>query len=195
MKALLHHLLQLPAWESIVLLSLLPMLEGSTLLGLLVPGETALVIAGVLAYAGKVSLPIMCVAGALAAAIGDSIGYWIGREWGDRLMHTRLAQKVAKKRWDRARRYLRGKGFAAVLAARFAPGLRSVVPMLAGTARMPYVRFVAADTIGAVGWAVFSILLGWVAGAAWERAHWIAIALGIVVIVGMVLAARSKRFR
>src|SRR5574337_910264 len=101
MKHLLHFLVGLPGWGAAALLALFPMAESSLLLGILVPGETALVLGAVL--------------GAAAAVVGDTIGYFIGRAWGDRLLRTKLARWIGERRWERARRHLRGKGFWTVL--------------------------------------------------------------------------------
>ena len=181
MHAFLHALLDLPPWLAIAVLALFPLLEASIFLGIVVPGETALVIGGVLAYDGAVDLTCMAVAGALAAVAGDSVGYVIGRRWGERIVHSRLAQRLGRHRWDRARAHLHAKGFAAVMFGRYAPALRTFVPMLAGSARMPYGRFFGANVAGGVSWAVGSVLLGWAAGATWERIHWVVVVVGVAI--------------
>lgn len=192
MKHLLHFLVGLPGWTAAVLLALFPMAESSLLLGILVPGETALLLGGVLVYRGKIDFIAMAVIGAAAAVIGDTIGYFVGRKWGDRLLRTRLARRIGERRWERARRHLRGKGFWTVLVGRFGAGVRTLIPLLAGNARMPYRRFFLANFCGGVPWAISAVLLGWVAGAAWESAHWIALGAGIVV-VGVIALVMWRR--
>jgi undecaprenyl-diphosphatase len=193
MHAFVHALHHVPSWLAILVLALFPLAEASTFVGILVPGETALVVGGVLAYDGALELSWMAVAGAVGAVAGDSIGYWIGRRWGDRLVRSRPARCIAQHRWDAARVHLHARGFAAVMFVRFAPALRALVPMLAGSARMPYARFFGANLLGGATWAVGSVLLGWAAGAAWERVHWVVVVVGLVIgTVCTVLFARRR---
>ena len=189
MKHLLHFLVGLPGWGAAALLALFPMAESSLLLGVIVPGETALVLGGVLVYRGHIDFLWMAMLGAVGAVAGDSLGYLVGRKWGDRLLHTRLARWIGERRWERARRHLRRKGFWTVLVGRFGAGVRTLVPLLAGNARMPYGRFFVANFFGGVPWAISAVLLGWAAGAAWESAHWIALGAGVVVLAVIALVA------
>ncbi|MBI4511500.1 MAG: DedA family protein [Deltaproteobacteria bacterium] len=195
MERLFHAVIGLEGPKAAVILALFPLLEASLLIGVVVPGETALVLGGALVYMGRVSFVTMAVAGALGAIIGDSIGYWIGRRWGNRWVMSRIGRKVGGRRWERAQLYMRRRGPAAVAFGRFPPVVRSLMPMLAGSARMPFGRFLAADTAGGVTWAVGSVALGWLAGAAWERVHRVAllVMLAISGLLGLVLWLRARR--
>lgn len=196
MHWLLDHLAELPAWSIVTCLALLAMLENSIFLGMFIPGETALLFGGALAYYDKVPLVAMAIVGAAGAVIGDSIGWLVGRTWGERIMRTRLARWLARgDRWERARAHLYERGFATVMLGRFGPGVRSLLPMLSGAAHMPFRRFFIANLIGGSVWAVGVILLGWSLGAAWERAHWIVGAVGVVVVGTMVSVYLIRRRR
>ena len=168
-----------------------PMLEASTLLGMVLPGELAVVLGGVLAYFGRLSLPVAIGAATIGAIVGDSIGYYVGLRMGERVLHTRVGRWIGKRRWERARRHLRRKGFWAVVIARFPPLLRSLVPCLAGMARMPYRRFLAANVAGALAWASASVAVGYLAGAEWRRVikgeHWVlGVMMGAIAVAALV---------
>ncbi len=82
-----------------VAVALLAAAESAALVGLVVPGETALLVGGFAASQGRVSLPLMIGLAAVAAVIGDSIGYKLGRHFGPRVRVTRLGRWVGDERW------------------------------------------------------------------------------------------------
>ncbi len=181
MSHVLHWVASLPWWVAAGVLGLLPMLESSTFVGIVIPGETALVLGGVLVHADRIEFFWMVLVGSVGAIVGDSIGYAIGRRWGEKMMEKPIARRISAERWDRSRRYLAARGSAAIVFGRFAAGVRALVPMLAGTARMPYRRFLLANVTGGVAWVVTSVLAGWIAGATWERAHWLLVGIGVAM--------------
>lgn len=195
MSDLLHWAAGLPPWLALAVLALSPMLEASLFLGVILPGETALILVGVLVHEGRLGFAPAMIVCSLAAIAGDAIGYAIGRHWGERIMSTKLARKrFIARRWARARTYLKERGSWSVFLGRFAVGVRTFVPMMAGTARMPLKRFLAANIAGGVLWSVVSIVLGWIAGAAWEKAHWIVFAAAALLTAGMLwMWLRKKR--
>lgn len=163
--------------------------EAAVLLGFVLPGETAALLGGVLAEQGRVSLAGMLVVVVGAAIIGDSIGYEVGRVFGPRL----LALKILRKReaqLDRAQEYLRKKGGRAVVLARLTAFLRAVMPGLAGTAKMPYRRFLAFNAAGGLVWGGGVVLLGYAAGASYRKVEKIigkaSLGLLAVLVVGAV---------
>jgi membrane-associated protein len=183
--------------QAALILALIPLLEASAFVGILLPGESALMLGGVLVALGHVSFATMAVAGSVGAVIGDSIGYGVGRRWGQRIMSSRAASWVGEHRWQQARLHMRRRGFWAVVLGRFPPGVRSLVPMVAGSARMSYGRFLTANAFGGVVWAISSIALGRIAGEAWQQAHGIAmiVTLGLAIIVAMALRLRRRHAR
>lgn len=179
-----------------VLLFALAAAEASAFVGLFVPGETAMLIAGVLCYQGRATLWVMIVAGCLGAVIGDSIGYEIGRHFGPRMMKSRLGRRIGDERWDKGQQYLRRRGGRAIFFGRFVGLLRALVPALAGMAEIPYGTFLAYNVAGGVIWATGFILLGFVAGRSYRVVEkWAGRAslllLGMVaVVVGIVAGVR-----
>lgn len=184
-----------------VLIFLLGLAEGAALVGLFLPGETTMILGGVLVSQGRATLGGMLLAGCLGSALGDSIGYWIGHRFGNALRASRLGRKVGRDRWDRALRFLRDRGPSAVFFGRFLGFLRTLVPPLAGSSDLPYRRFVLFNAPAAALWAAIFILLGWGAGAGWRvvkewagRASLILLIL-LLVGVGLFFVARWVRRR
>ena len=135
--------------------------------GLWVPGETALIAAGV--YASKGHLPIAGVIAVAAAGaiIGDNIGYWLGREGGRRLLYryailTRFAERVMPP----AERFFARHGGKAVFLARFFGGVRVTGAWMAGITRMPWWRFLFWNAAGGIVWAVGVGLVAFYVGKA-----------------------------
>jgi membrane-associated protein len=167
----------------------LPALEASTLLGIVVPGELALVLGGVLAHQGRVPLWAAVVAGAAGAVVGDTVGYAIGHTVGERLLARIPRRLVEPRQVQRATALLRRLGGRAVFVGRFTAALRALVPGLAGIAGMPYRTFAAWNLAGGVLWATGFVLLGFAAGRAWRTAERFAGRAGLVLLAAIVVAA------
>jgi membrane protein DedA with SNARE-associated domain len=165
---------------------LLTFAEAAAFVGLVVPGEVAVLLGGVLAFEQRVSLPLMIAVAVLAAIVGDSVGYEVGARYGRRLIeHPRLARH--RDAVVRTQRYLQERGGAAVFLGRWTSVLRALVPGLAGMSRMPYGRFLVANVLGGAAWATTFTLLGYAAGASYRQVERVAgrvslVLLGLVVI-------------
>jgi membrane protein DedA with SNARE-associated domain len=199
-EAILHELWSVHGAVILFLVFVLPLLESSTLLGVVVPGETTIILGGVLAAYGKVSIAAVLVAASVGAIAGDSLGYWVGTRWGERSVKSRLGRVVGERRWERARRHLRRKGFATVLLGRFPPAVRSLVPILSGMARMPYPRFLAGNVAGGLLWAGGSAALGYFAAGAWRKVDAVHTVVGVgmgalLIAAVVVLVVRARRRR
>ncbi len=140
----------------------------------------------------------------LGAFVGDGIGYWIGRLWGRQVLggflrRVPIVRTRADEHLDAAEAYLRRRGPHAVVIGRFTAALRVMVPGLAGMAEMPYGRFALFNAIGAFLWGTTFVLLGYLAGAAWERvskdAGYVGFALLGLVLLGLVLTRSLKKAR
>jgi undecaprenyl-diphosphatase len=179
-----------------VVLALLAAAESAAFVGLAVPGETAMLLGGFLAFQGRVNLAVMMAAGAVGAVVGDSVGYEIGRQFGEPLKRSRLGRRVGQDRWAGGEAYLRAKGGRAVFLGRFVGVLRALVPALAGMSRMPYLVFLPWNAAGGLLWAPGFVLLGYLAGGSYRRVERLAgrasLLLLILVVGGgaVVLTAR-----
>lgn len=174
--------------------------EAALFVGFVLPGETAVLLGGVLAYQHQVSLPIIATVAVLAAITGDSVGYEVGRRFGTRLLASKFFAR-RRKGLEKGQRALRDNGGKAVFLARFTAFLRAVMPGLAGTAGMPYPRFLAFNAAGGLVWGLGFTLLGYVAGASYQKvaqvAGWAseAILALIVVAVSVFVIRRGRRER
>jgi membrane-associated protein len=176
----------------------LPALEASTLLGIVVPGELALVLGGMLARQGRVPLAAVVAAGVAGAVVGDSVGYAVGRRVGKRLLARLPRRLVEPGQVQRATALVRRLGGRAVFVGRFTAGLRALVPSLAGVAGVPYRTFAAWNLAGGALWATGVVLLGFAAGPAWRTAERLAgraglVLLGTVAAAAAVLLVRRRR--
>lgn len=175
-------------------------LEGAAFVGLVVPGETALLLGGVLASRGNLSLEVLLVGGGVAAALGDSVGYAMGHWVGPAVESSRAGRWIGPRRWARARGHVARKGVSSVFAARWVSFLRTLVPTIAGMTEMPYRRFVLANAAGAVTWAVTVTALGYAAGGSIARAESVLgrLTFGTLVVAAVaavLLALHARRRR
>lgn len=198
MTHLLERLLNVPDWVVLTVVFLLPAAEAAILLGMFIPGEIALILGGVAASVGHVSVVWVGVCGVLGAIIGDSIGYFVGERWGNQLLHSTLGRKVPIERLDAARGFIAGRGGRAVFIGRFTAALRALVPGLAGMSGVPYKVFLPWNIAGGLVWASASVALGYAAGTSWAlAAHYVSIfGVSVLVLVAVALVwawVRHKR--
>jgi membrane protein DedA with SNARE-associated domain len=133
------------------------MLDAVPLLGVLVPGDVAvLAVVGVGRPIGGASAFLAVVTGCLS---GWSLSFLAGRRFGERLRRGRFGGWIGARRWDAAERILQRGGGRMVLVAPFLPVLNALLPLAAGGLRMPYRRFVAYASAGSVLWAGLYVLL------------------------------------
>jgi membrane protein DedA with SNARE-associated domain len=119
--------------------------------GLPLPGELFLLIFGALARHGEIHLATLLVVAAPAAVAGDSLAYWIGRRWGDRLLHAYCRATLgAPDCAQRAVRYYARHGAKTVLFGRFLVGIRVFLCPLAGSVGLRFPRFFLLDCAGAL---------------------------------------------
>jgi membrane-associated protein len=200
LNTIINHLLIFSGWSALLLVFALPALESSVFLGFVIPGETAVVAGGFLAYEHRVSFPGVLAAAILGAVVGDAIGFWVGRRWGDALL-SRLPKRFIKpEHVSQGKRMINRLGGRAVFAGRWVSVLRALVPGLCGTSGMRYATFLLWNALGGVTWAVAYSLLGYLAGSAWQRvehytsvASYVLLGLVVVVIAGVVLRSRSRQ--
>ncbi|MGQ0431346.1 MAG: DedA family protein [Microthrixaceae bacterium] len=169
-----------------VVIAALAVAESAALVGLVVPGEAALLVGGFAASQGRVSLPVLAVVATVAAIVGDSIGYELGRHFGPRVRVTRVGLWVGEERWSRADQFIERRGGPAVLIGRWVGLLRALVPGVAGTTRMPYGRFLLWNVLGAVVWAPTVIAAGYFAGGSFRSVErWLGRASLVVAVIAV----------
>ncbi|MGK5530482.1 DedA family protein [Streptomyces sp. URMC 129] len=135
-----------------------------------VPSETLVVTLGVFAAAdGNPNLALIIVVAALGAFAGDHISYFIGRKSGDRVYARLKPGGRTRKAYDRVGEMLDKRGGLMLIIARYIPGGRTAATLTTGATKYPLRYFSAYDAIAAVSWAVYSAMIGFIGGAAFEK--------------------------
>lgn len=168
-------------------------------IGFIAPGESGLLIAAT-SVRNVPDFLVLWLVVTVCAAIGDSIGYVIGRTFGPKLRNTRVIQKHGTPAWDKATDILRRRGAWAVFFARFLPVVRTLTPAAAGTSNLPFRKFMPAVLAGTVCWSALHIGLGAGLGEAARQVEdilntggTVVVALGAVLLVVGLLRFRRKR--
>ncbi|MGP3536572.1 DedA family protein [Microbacterium sp. RD1] len=172
------------------------LLETSILVGLIVPGDTVVIVAATaVASPGEgVALGVSVVVGAL---IGESIGFGLGRFLGPRIRASRLGQRIGERNWERSERYLRRRGGVAIFLSRFLPVLHSLVPLTVGMSDYPYRRFLAWTAPACVVWATLYVSVASIAAGTYrelsETIHFAGYVFVGVIAAFLVLAYVGKK--
>ncbi|GAA5703083.1 MULTISPECIES: DedA family protein [Streptomyces] len=146
---------------------LLPALEAALpLVGALLPGQTAVVMGGLLAWHGRVPVVAALVTAVVGAVLGNVAGYAVGRRFSARLLARVPADGRRRRYTDRALGLIERRGGSAVFVGRFTAVLRTLVPTLCGATRMPLRRYLAWSVVSSVVWAPAFVLIGYVMGPA-----------------------------
>jgi len=185
-----------PALAAIISVSsslgyLLPAIIGLESMGIPSPGETALVLAAILASQGKLQIWLVILIGATSAIVGDNIGYWLGRSLGLRVLlapgplYTHRVRAV-----EAGQRFFERHGGKAVFLGRWIALIRVATAWLAGIDEMPFPIFFFWNALGGITWAITFGLVGYFGGHA--AAHVLtqvglfgAIALGVAIVLGL----------
>lgn len=186
MDAVVEALFELSGWPVYALVLMLVFLESAVLLGLFLPGETALLMAGLLAGAGNLSVAVLVPAAVVAAVSGNQVGYLIGRYFGPRLRETALGRLIGPSQWEKALELVSRRGVGAVFAARWITVVRALVPPVAGMIGMSQRKFLLANALGAVSWAPTVVLIGYLLGDSLARAEQV---LSLLPLVGVATVA------
>lgn len=200
MNQILVALMSLPPALILVAAFGLPAVEASALIGLVIPGESAVFVAGLAAHQGRLPLWSVIVVAVAGALLGDQIGFTVGRRLGPRLLGRLPHRLQHSSQLDRAASLLRRRGALAVVLGRWTALLRALMPGLAGASGMPRRTFVIFNVLGGATWAVAVAVAGFIAGAAYERvamqlshASIAILAIGVSAVLVVHLLRRRQR--
>ena len=179
-----HWLTSVVSGNPITYLVVLGVAAGDVLFPLL-PAETVVLTAAVLAADGHLTIWGVIPAAAAGGFLGDNASFFLGATVGERVAALLFRGEKGEARLDWARRAVRSRGPIVIVAGRFLPGGRTGSTFAAGTLRMEWRRFARADAAAAVAWALYVGLLGYLGGAAFQKSLWkpLAIAAGVALAV------------
>jgi membrane-associated protein len=172
------------------------MLETSILIGLIVPGDTIVIVAS-MGVDGPLQAIALAIAVVIGALIGESIGFALGRWLGPRIRRSWIGQKIGEKNWMRAETYLQRRGGLAIFLSRFLPVLHSLVPLTVGMSEYSYRRFLAWTTPACILWAAAYVSVASLAAGGFrelvDRVHFAGyLFVGAIVLFLLVLFFAKK---
>jgi membrane-associated protein len=153
---------QYGTWTYAILFGIIFVETGLVIMPFL-PGDSLLFAAGAFASRGALNPVILTVLLSIAAVIGDTVNYWIGRYFGPRVFREN-SKLLNKKHLDRAQEFYNRHGGKAIVMARFVPIVRTFAPFVAGVGAMNYPRFLFYNVAGGILWITMFVWLGYFFG-------------------------------
>jgi len=151
-------------WGGYVVLVAIVFVETGLLIGFFLPGDSLLITAGVVAATGALNIWWLNVLLAVAAVVGDSVGYAIGWRAGPRLFTRPKSLLFNPRHIERTRAFYARHGAKTIVIARFVPIVRTFAPVVAGVGQMEYRRFLFYNVAGGVGWVTSMTWAGYLLG-------------------------------
>jgi membrane-associated protein len=177
----------LVTWGGYVALTAIVFVETGLLIGFFLPGDSLLITAGLVAAAGHLDIWRINLLLSLAAILGDSTGYAIGRRLGPRLFTRPQSLLFNPRHVERTRVFYARHGAKTIVIARFVPIVRTFAPVVAGVGQMEYRQFLFYNVAGGVGWVTSMTWAGYLLGQTIpnvaERIH---IIVGIVIVLSLI---------
>jgi len=174
-------------WGGYAVLFAIVFTETGLLVGLFLPGDSLLVIAGLVAAAGGLNVWALMVLLAVAAVAGDSTGYAIGRRAGPILFRREQSLVFNPRHLVRTRDFYARYGAKTIVIARFVPIIRTFAPVVAGIGQMEYRRFLFYNVAGGLGWVILMTSAGYLLGRAIPNVGaYVHIVAGVVIVFSLV---------
>lgn len=147
----------------------------------LLPGDSLIFVAGAFAAGGSLNIVILIATLAIAAILGDSVNYWIGKYAGEKAFRNNRFFK--KEYLDKTNAFYHKHGGKTIIIARFIPIIRTFAPFVAGMGKMDYKRFISFNIIGGIVWVLLFSLAGYFFGAIpWVEKNLTLVIFGIIFI-------------
>ncbi|MCX6434496.1 MAG: DedA family protein [Actinobacteria bacterium] len=194
---LVAHNLQIPLFALLIFFAFA---EAAVFIGFVLPGETSLLIGGVLAHEKVWPLWLFLICAIVGAIAGDSVGYEVGKHFGPKIEVSRLGRLVGAKRWALAQHIFDKYHGGAIFFGRAQALLRALVPALAGMNKVPYRTFLKWNAAGGIVFSTVVVVLGYEFAnqlAKLEKVlkYWAIGFLTVVIILILILKNKlEKRF-
>jgi membrane protein DedA with SNARE-associated domain len=199
LQSVLDAIRSVPPALAYSIIALLVFGEAALFIGFVFPGETAVLLGGFLASRGHLDIVTLTVIVVVCAIVGDSVGYEVGKHVGPRILRLKILRRH-EARLDSARGLLRRRGGPAVFLGRWTAFFRAVMPGMAGLSQMRYRTFFPWNALGGIAWGVTFCLVGYFAGASYEKVasrlgEGAAIVVALIVITALVVWHVRRRRR
>jgi len=198
----LHSLEELIRWGGYAVLAAIVFAETGLLIGFFLPGDSLLMVAGLLAARGHLDIALLILLLCVAAIAGDTVGYWFGKKTGATLFARPESRLFKREHLLKTQAFYEAHGGKTIVLARFIPLLRTFAPIVAGVAGMEYRRFVAYNIFGGIGWVVSMTLVGYGLGSRFspeQLDRYLHLIVGAIIFLSIlppiVHAARERRRR
>ncbi len=171
------------SWSYIVLFAIIFCETGFVITPFL-PGDSLLFAAGALAAQEAFHISWLLISLIIAAILGDTVNYWVGRKLGNAILHSpsRLLQ-IKPEHLNKTQHFFNKYGSKAIVMAGFAPMVRTIAPFIAGVGNMDYATFIKYNVIGGVSWVSLFLLLGYFFGnVPFIKEHFSFIIIAIIFI-------------
>ncbi|HSX48643.1 MAG TPA: DedA family protein [Candidatus Saccharimonadales bacterium] len=157
--------------------------ESGLFFGFILPGDSLLVTAGLLATQGYFNILFLLPLLILAAILGDSVGYWTGKKFGPRIFSKNDGLLFNKNHIDTASEFYETHGVKTIIIARFLPYVRTFAPIVAGIGKMKYSQFLTFNIAGGTTWVTLMLLIGYFLGRVVPNVDKYLIPLILVIII------------
>ncbi|MFC5600523.1 DedA family protein [Deinococcus cellulosilyticus] len=137
------------------------LLETGFLIFFFLPGDTLLLAVGAIAYTGKLALGPAILSAFIGAVLGNAVGYWVGAKYGRAVFSNQNSRLFNPENIAKAEHFYNKYGAMAIMLSRFVPGVRAIVPTIAGMVRMNYGMFMLLNIASAALWTVSLPLLAY----------------------------------
>jgi membrane-associated protein len=187
----LHSLDELIRWGGYLVLIAIVFAETGLFIGFFLPGDSLLVMAGLFAARGDLSLAVLIPSLCLAAITGHFVGYWFGQKTGARLFARPNSRLFKREHLLKAQAFYETHGSKTIILARFIPVIRTFAPIVAGVAGMNYRQFVTVNVVGGIGWVTSMCLLGYLLGNTIPPAvmdRYVYLVIGVIIILSILPA-------
>ncbi len=124
------------------------------------PGDSLLFVSGTFAAAGSLNVYILFISLSLAAIIGDTVNYWLGKYFGEKV----FSKFINKEYIEKTKHFYSQHGKKTIVLARFVPIIRTFAPFIAGVGKMNYITFLSYNVIGGISWVGIFVFAGYLFG-------------------------------
>ena len=169
-------------------LMLIVFAETGLAVGFFLPGDSLLVVAGLIWRAKQLSVALLLLCLFVAAVVGDAVGYYSGLKLGPRIFSREKSLLFRPSHLQKAHEFYEKYGGKTIIIARFVPIVRTFAPIVAGAAQMPYRRFAVYNIVGGLAWVVSMVLAGYFLGGFVESAFGVKLEEHIEKVVVVVVA-------